>query len=114
MEAMDMIVSGNAVLLLGVLSVFGAATHNHLRAHAAEVPAAAVTTEAVVVQTQVQVPPCYWTNPATSPLQGVGKGLDRPTAGPIPHLAPVEPISVRFEQVTALVDQSAQAPALVW
>ncbi len=110
-----MLVSGNAVLLLGVLSVFGAATHNHLRAHAAEVPAAAaVTSKAVVVQTEVQVPPCYWSNPATSPLQGVGRGLDRPTAGPILHVAPAEPISVRFEQVTAFVEQSAQAPALVW
>lgn len=85
-----MIISGNAVLLLGVLSVFGAATHNHLRVHAAEVPAAVLTAKTVVVQTQVQVPPGYWTDPATSPLQGVGMGLDRPTAGPILNLVPAE------------------------
>ena len=83
-----MIISGNAVLLLGVLSVFGAATHNHLRVHAAEVPAAVLTAKTVVVQTQV--PPCYWTDPATSPLQGVGMGLGRPTAGPILNLVPAE------------------------
>jgi len=97
MEAMDMIISGNAVLLLGVLSVFGAATHNHLRAHAAEVPAPIVTTKAAVVQ--AQVPPCYWTNPATSPLQGVGMGLSRPTAGPIQHLTPAEPSAARLERI---------------
>lgn len=94
-----MIISGNAVLVFGVLSVFGAATHNHLRAHAAEAPAAVVVTTAVVVEAPAQVPPRYWTNPATSPLQGVGMGLDRPTAGPITHVAPVQPVAARLEGI---------------
>lgn len=94
-----MIISGNAVLVFGVLSVFGAATHNHLRAHAAEAPAAVAMTKAVVVEVQAQVPPRYWTNSATSPLQGVGMGLDRPTAGPIRHLAPVQPSAASLEGI---------------
>ncbi len=85
-----------AVFYFGVAAVVAVATFNHVHAHAAQPQAApvalsdaalsgALDNAAVDIPARARpLPAGYWTNPATSPLQGVGLGLIR-AADPILH-----------------------------
>lgn len=79
------------VLYVGIASVLAVATFNHLHAHAAQPEPAPVERSERLAgpageapSAGAKLPAAYWTDPATSPLQGVGLGLLR-AADPLMH-----------------------------
>jgi hypothetical protein len=102
-----MFIIGKAVLAFGIFSVFGAAVHNHNQAAPqvanvssvaarATTPALQETDLIVVASTATGLPRGYWSNPATSPLQGIGMPMKQ-TSGPIRHLSVTWQGETRFE-----------------
>ncbi len=76
-------INGTAVLAFGIAAVLGVAVYNNQRANAASSADAAV--EMALHEGEVgELPPNYFTNPATSPLAGVSPVALTP-ARPIQH-----------------------------
>ncbi len=90
-----MVINGTAVLVFGIVSVFGVAVHNNHRANAASPPGATVETAAAFTGSARELPRGYLANPATSPLAGFTPAV-LPPARPIlrsdahPIAAPVK------------------------
>jgi hypothetical protein len=80
-----MVINGTAVLVFGIVSVFGVAVHNNHRANAASPPVATVETAAAFegfAGSARELPRGYVANPATSPLAGFTPAM-LPPARPI-------------------------------
>jgi hypothetical protein len=80
-----MAINGTVVLAIGIMSVLGVAVRNNHRANAASPPVAAVVTASAFhgsTSSAPELPRGYLTNPATSPLAGVG-AIVLPPARPI-------------------------------
>jgi len=88
-----MLIMGKAVLALGIFSVVGAAAHNHSLAASRFEPASTFAIQAptpainhagftIAAPTTAELPRGYWSNPATSPLQGMGMPAMQPS-GPV-------------------------------
>ena len=111
-----MIILGKAVLAFGIFSVFGAAVHNHslvglqvagftiapVRASAPVIEEAGLT---IAVAT-AHLPRGYWSNPSTSPLQGIGLSVMQ-SAGPIGQLNIAWHVEVRSEPVSDRIQFAA-------
>ena len=65
-----MLIIGKAVLAFGVFSVFGAAVHN--RSQVGSQVEGVSSGLIIAAPTAAGLPRGYWSNPATSPLQGIG------------------------------------------
>ena len=105
-----MLIVGKAVLAFGIFSVFGAAVHNHNRVGpevadistaAAQAPAPAIEEAGLIIvaPTAAGLPRGYWSNPATSPLQGSGLPVTQ-SRGPIAQLTIAWHVETRSEVVS--------------
>jgi hypothetical protein len=105
-----MLIMGKAVLAFGIFSVFGAAVQNHSQVGAqvedvltaavqATAPAIRAAGPVIAAPTPAELPRGYWSNPATSPLQGIGMPAMQP-AGPIRHVSIAWHIETRGEVAT--------------
>lgn len=101
-----------AVLYFGIAAVMAVTTFNLVHAHAAQPPATPGLLSDALDDAAAQrpapapaLPQGYWTNPATSPLQGVGQGL----VGAVGTNAPEDS---RTDSATPTVASTGQVYAL--
>ena len=102
-----MLIMGKAVLAFGIFSVFGAAVHNHSQAGtlvagfstaAVQANAPAIEEAGLIIAAAANgLPRGYWSNPGTSPLQGIAMPVMQ-SAGPIRQLNIAWHVDARGEQ----------------
>jgi hypothetical protein len=102
-----MLIMGKAVLAFGIFSVFGAAVHNHSQAGTLVVNFSAAAAQAsgptieeaglIIAATSNGLSRGYWSNPGTSPLQGISMPVMQ-SAGPIRQLNVAWHVDARRDQ----------------